>query len=450
MIQEKEGFRLKRGKSIVLTGLLLVVFFTCSACGTQENRTEQNDNNEQDTQIQAVEAQFRGILQSVDPGLEQITFYNLNFDNEVTLTNAMGTSIYNASGSLTTIASLEYGAIVQVSYNRSTMEATTIKVDEEAWCYNDITNWSVNRKENILNIAGIKYQYNSGTLILSDQIPQDIMSLNPVDKLRVYGIGKRIYSIIVAEGHGYIRPQEYQDFVGGTVSVGYIMNQPIDEDMLLIVREGIYEVSMKNGNLSGTRTIEVKRDEESLLDMSMFRQNPENVGQVNFAIAPRGADLYINGKYTEYGDFVPLNYGEHKIVVSLLGYATYSGILNISSPNPTVKISLSDELAEVEEEDDNTEGETTATQSNSTSESTRDEAKIQYDKEHVISISTPEGAEVYMNGSYRGIAPCNFPKEIGTQTITLSKEGFITKSYTVVIPDDSEDIAWSFVALEKK
>ena len=98
---------MKRGKSIVLTGLLLVVFFTCSACGTQENRTEQNDNNEQDTQIQAVEAQFRGILQSVDPDLEQITFYNLNFDNEVTLTNAMGTSIYNASGSLTTIASLE-------------------------------------------------------------------------------------------------------------------------------------------------------------------------------------------------------------------------------------------------------------------------------------------------------------------------------------------------------
>jgi len=72
---------------------------------------------------------------------------------------------------------------------------------------------------------------------------------------------------------------------------------------------------------------------------------------------------------------------------------------------------------------------------------------IEYDKDHKITVKEPMGAEVYFNGEYKGIAPCSFPKVIGNETITLSRSGFQTKSYTVVIPNDGQDVTWSFPEL---
>ena len=57
---------------------------------------------------------------------------------------------------------------------------------------------------------------------------------------------------------------------------------------------------------------------------------------------------------------------------------------------------------------------------------------------------------MYLNGEYKGIAPCTFPKQIGNETITLSSSGYVTKSYTVVIANDNQDVTWSFPALVKE
>lgn len=53
-------------------------------------------------------------------------------------------------------------------------------------------------------------------------------------------------------------------------------------------------------------------------------------------------------------------------------------------------------------------------------------------------MTAPEGAEVYLDNVYKGIVPCKFTKVIGSQTITLSKSGYVTKSYSVDILDDDK------------
>ena len=70
--------------------------------------------------------------------------------------------------------------------------------------------------------------------------------------------------------------------------------------------------------------------------------------------------------------------------------------------------------------------------------------------EHKVTVSAPVGAAVYVNGTYKGEAPCSFTKMLGSVTVTLTKENCETKSYSIEIPDDSQDISWSFPALEKK
>ena len=66
------------------------------------------------------------------------------------------------------------------------------------------------------------------------------------------------------------------------------------------------------------------------------------------------------------------------------------------------------------------------------------------DSDHTITVSAPEGAEVYLDNVYKGLTPCTFTKVIGSQTITLRKDGYTTKSYSVDVLDDDQDVKFSF------
>ena len=63
-------------------------------------------------------------------------------------------------------------------------------------------------------------------------------------------------------------------------------------------------------------------------------------------------------------------------------------------------------------------------------------------------VDGPSGVKVYIDGDYVGVAPVSFEKpEPGPHTITLSMEGFITKSYTENVADDDNDLTVSFPEL---
>ena len=63
-------------------------------------------------------------------------------------------------------------------------------------------------------------------------------------------------------------------------------------------------------------------------------------------------------------------------------------------------------------------------------------------------VESPEGAEIFIDGVYYGISPISFTKpEAGSHVITLSKNGFIPKSYTIMVYDDDRDVTLSFSEL---
>lgn len=463
-VQTLEGGSLKMLKKIIQTVLLLCLVVFLSSCGGSK---EQKPSDTPGV-ITATDPQFQGVIKSFDSESGVAVFLDNNYGTDISLLISDSTSIYSVNNALTTMASLKPGMLVQAVYDGTSMMAKTIQPATGAWCYENIINWSIDSNSRIIEIAEKKYQFSSDIVILSGGKIQDIMSLNNMDELKVYGIDRKIYSIVVEKGHGYIRPDNFKDFIGGMASVGYIMNQPITEDMIMVVREGTYDVTMRNGDLVGTKTIDVRRDEETILDMIEFKQNPKDIGKVEFRISPLGADLYINGKQMDYSEPITLNYGEHEVIVSLMGYSTYSGKLKVSSPNPTVKINLTEEKAETYEATNAPASPTSASSSSAAPNFTAsgasstpsytstpttqnsDESKIVYDKNHTITVNSPSGVEVYLNGVYKGITPCSFPKQIGSMTITLCKSGYVNKSYSVPIADDSQDVIWGFQELESE
>lgn len=384
---------------------------------------------------------FVGVIKNIDIANKSISFYNTSFEEETVCAYSGGTEILTKNGKQISSESLEIGQVVDVYQNPDTKRLAKLQLSADIVEYDRVTDLSVDPDAGNLEVNGVKYRYGSGFTAFSNGVPIHVQEISPTDEVTFRGVKGRAYSIVVTKGHGYLKPRKYSDFIGGTMTVGGVMIVPVTEKMLVPVPEGTYEVTMKNGDYTGSSTVTIERNQQLKLDMSKFKTLAPHTGQVIFDIDPVGAELYVNGTLTDYSKPVSLKYGKHSLRVLLEGYTPYIGVVDVQSAGPTVRISLTDENTAVDDDSDNT---TVSKQDSDRDQSVSD----QYDNQHTITVSAPIGASIYMDGTYKGVAPCSFPKKIGTVTITLSMSGLTTKSYTMKTANDSKDISWSFPDLE--
>ena len=381
-----------------------------------------------------------GVLTKAEAG--SMTFYEPELEKEATYTYSGATEILTKNEKQISSESLEIGQVLDLYLDEGKTSLQKVQISKDIVENDDVKDVRFNTDESYLEIQGTRYRYGSGFQAFSDGKPIELQEIAATDEVTFRGVKGKAYSLVVTKGHGYIKPAKYKDFIGGTMTISGVRILPVTKDMLVPVPEGTYEVSMKNGDFEGSRSIAVERDKTPELDMSLFKSTVKDKGQVVFDIDPQGAELYVNGTMTDYSKPVSLKYGKHSIKVVLDGYTTYTGVVDVQSANPTVRISLAEEEAEVSSDDESSVEKDDSNQQNTVTES--------YDNDHKITVSTPAGASVYLDGNYQGVAPCSFPKKIGAVTLTVAKDGYTTKSYSVTTTDDDEDVSWSFPDLEAK
>ena len=357
---------------------------------------------------------------------------------------------------------MQVGEMVLASYVESSSSLKKIIATTKAWESTKITKFSIDSQNNIITIANKSYKLDDKVFISSNGQPINLMDLNAKDQLTIKGIDKTVYSIIVTKGHGYIRLKNYDAFVGGNIEVGYDVLMPISKDMLVVAREGEYKVLLEKDGMQAIKHVNIIRDQETIIDMSDYKIEEKEKGKVTFKISPDGADLVIDGKEVDYSDPVELLYGEHTVEVTLTGYLPYSGKLTVSESKQSIKIKLEEDTqsdadatatpeASTSAENDSTNSSTstnTSTTTDATATPTATATVSKTDYSHKITVTTPEGAEVYLNGTYKGVAPVSMVKEIGNHTVSLRKSGYTTKSYMVQVSDDNKDVSFTFPDLE--
>jgi cytoskeletal protein RodZ len=469
------------GLVVVSIGIVVVTFQKAY----QKNAKSNNQNSEITENVKEQNnTKTQGVIKSIDELKSTVTFYDIKEGIDYTVNYDQATYIYDKYDKALVIKQIEVGEITDIYYDNNTNRLDKLKISSDAWEYKGVKNLVINQSKKEMSISNTTYQYEETLVIANEENLVNLMDLNEKDELIVKGYGKDIYSIIVDKGHGYIKVINYEDFVGGTVEVGYDIIMPIVEDMLIVATEGDYKFTMSNGDFVGTKTISVLRDKEITVDMGDFIKPATQNAGVEFKISPYGADLYIDGELTEYDEDVKLDYGDYDIEVQLSGYNTYTGELTVDAPSMTISIDLvqaSEESEDTEEEADTSEDSSTTTNSDSTldnsdsttnTDSTEEDtntnsteedantddsstntssnsnnANASEDKEHTITVQGPAGSEVYLDGTLKGTAPVTFVKAIGTHTITLRKTGYSNKSYTIVVLDDSENVSFSFPEL---
>ena len=122
---------------------------------------------------------------------------------------------------------------------------------------------------------------------------------------------------------------------------------------------------------------------------------------------------------------VRLSMGLHQVTAKASGYDTLSEYFQVEEETTTVKMNLA---------------ETATVSGNNIAPSVSEGGRI--------TIEAPSGVDVYQDNLYKGIAPVTYTKTAGEHTITLRRTGYITRSYSITVPDDNQDVTYSFPELD--
>ncbi|MCR5507111.1 MAG: PEGA domain-containing protein [Lachnospiraceae bacterium] len=398
-------------------------------------------------------------LQDISTG----KIYELPYEEGIKITGQYGDAM--------TLPQVTPGQVFELYYSRSARKLTEIKVSDKIWTYTGVTRFSFDERRKAMTIGDEVYKFTKDLMLFSQGKKVGIMDITEMDTLIVRGIDKQILSVVVDKGHGYLRILNDAYFVGGWIEIGQDIIKPITEDMLIPVGEGSYTVKVTNRGYAGQEDVTIVRDKEFPIDLSKIEIEEVAIGHVMFKINPDYARLYIDDEITDFEERVPLEYGVHSVRVECAGYHTIGSNIKVGSEYAEIDITMD------EESDDGSSASSSSSSgtrsSSSTSGTVSSDTVMQNVSNNGISTSSssssssssnvpvisgtqkiyieqPSGAEVYLDGNYIGIAPVSTGKVTGAHVITLSRDGYKTKSYTVSIANDGNDVTFSFSALTKE
>lgn len=382
------------------------------------------------------------VVMAVNQEEKTITLRNTDLQRNYTLDYSQATRITDRYGSSLSIAQVKAGDLVQVTFLKNKKRLNTLSLcSGEAWTYEKVTEYAVNRNTRVLTLGTDSYKIGDDTLIFSQGKPIDWMDLNDVDVLTVNGIEQHVYSIVVEKGHGYLRLENDTYFVGGWIEVGESLISPITQDMLLTVPEGDYQVLLTNNGNRGIKNISIKRGEELDLDIGDIEIEETKIGRVVFSVTPGNASIYVDGGLVDVETPLELEYGIHQMIAGAEGYDTMTRYINVGEELANLDIRLEKTSTVSGNSSSNNSEKNTAASGTGSVISTTDQGQY-----HVM-ITAPEKVELYVDGNYIGITPISFKKVAGSHVITLRKDGYVTRSYTIQVDEEQKDISYSFADL---
>ena len=400
------------------------------------------------------------VVMTVDQDNSGIIFMNMDTGRQYTLYYDGTTYVTDKYDGPMSISQIRAGDVVDVNFLKGKRQIASIKQSPDAWVYDSIDNYDLGGLNKTASIGNSTYSLPDEAVILSEGKRVEAMEIVSQDLVTIRGIDRRIYSVNVERGHGYLRLRNEQALIGGWIEVGNKVIREISEDMLLVVPEGSYQVALSNGGVSSIKDVVIERDRETVLDVSDIEIVQDKTGRILFTVNPAGADVSIDGELTDISNPVELPYGIHKIHMEADGYDSLTKYIQVGSEYAKISFELEEKKEEEaptisgndltvppleEKEIPELEYAPVKDPEPSVSDNT-----ISATKSNKVYIDSPKGVEVYLDGNYVGIAPVSFKKNAGKHTITLEKSGYKKKSYTIYLYNDGEDVTYSFSELERE
>lgn len=421
-----------------LSGLLLWVMLAFTGCGmigvevfpAESDQGSAMDNVYQAPGPNSYDSADTAVIVKKDQEKNTITLLNMDLGKQYTLYIVGTTTLTDRYGTAVTLDQMEPGDVVDVTFLKSQKRLNSMSFSESAWKNESVSRYTLDFDRNNLTIGNEMFKLTDDTLFISEGRIIEEMDINEQDVLTFQGIGSQVVSVVVEKGHGYLRLDNDENFIGGFIEVGQTMVQQITDDMLLTVPEGSYEINISCNGGGGVKNVSIARGEEVVLDIGDLEVAQEKYGQIIFSLSPSSTELYVDGAKVDVSQPVSLAYGIHQVIARADNYQSITSYLKVGQASAGIDITLEPVDSEDDDDDDSTD--------------TTVDASSDYYK---VYVEAPEGAEVYLDGNYIGISPVSFKKEEGSHVVTLRKSGYETRSYTISVDDEEKDISFSFAEL---
>lgn len=428
--------------------LFIGLFCLLSGCQSNGGAEETGDVLKEETtsfELDKADSLDRAVVLKIDEKNTKVSFKNLSTGRNYTLNYDGTTSIKNRFEEEIVPGQLKAGTVVHVTFLKGKKLARKILTDSTCTNTEAADNFTINSASKTMVIAEKQYELADNLAVISNTREIDLMEIDSCDVLGINAEDRTVYSIVVEKGHGYIRLLNDEYFIGGFVEVGQSIIKPITESMLLVVPEGTYTLQVSNDGYGGEKEIVVERDKELQVDLSGLKGTQDKkLGKIVFTISPTNAQLFIDGKEIDYSEPVELEYGVHRMVLKAEGYSTLSQYIKVGQASANIDVTMQQGESTTVDDTDKTTDTSVSSNTVTTGNSTDNSNPL---SEYSIYIDAPDGAELYLDGSYVGIVPVKFTKVSGSHTITLRKNGYQTKSYTLQIDSTSKDVTYSFSEL---
>ncbi len=408
-----------------------------------------------------------------------IQLQNIATSKRYTLGYDGTTRIFDKNDVAISMQQLKEGSVVTVRFYRPDKSLSYIKENADALNLPNLSNYELDLNNGEITVGKETYLLSSSVVVVSNGIETEPFELNAMDVISMWGYQDRIYGINVEKGHGYLRLENEDYFVNGWVDVGDKVIQKIEEDMLLVVPEGTFNAMVSNKGSSAMQEITFARNEEMVWDLGSVEITVVQTGKIIFTLTPATAKMVIDGREVNTSKPVELTYGLHSMRITADGYDTVAQYIKVAEPSANVSVEL-EKSSEPESKEQESEPEKKSEEDvqeetpvgkkyalnasdddeedqeeEKESEERSSEKKDDEDPEGILSasdkykvyIDAPEGVEAYLNGSYIGITPVDFPKAAGNYVVTLRKTGYQTRSYTLQIDSEKKDVNYSFTEL---
>lgn len=452
-----------QGAAAVMGIMMLLTGCTSQASNIGFAKEQENvvDTGFTVTSVGSYDSADTAVVMAVDQENKGITFLNMDTGKQYTLYYNGTTYFKDKYEGPMTVSQIQAGDIVDVNFLKGKRQIASVQISPKAWSYDKIDNYDLGGINHTASIGSNVYSLPDEAAILSEGRRVEAMDVVKQDVVTIRGIDHKIYSVEVEKGHGYLRLKGDEALVGGWIEVGSAVISTITEGMLLTVPEGSYQVVLSNGRASCTKDVVIERNKETVLDVSDVEIAQDKTGKILFAVTPATASVSVDGKAVDISSAVELPYGIHQVSIEAQGYSSLKKYIQVGSEFATISFTLdpkeedsgiSDNSLETDyrqtSADSTLNDTTTGTVSgNSISENTTTATNKTGNK---IYVDKPKGVEVYLDGSYVGVSPVSFKKVTGSHTLTLRKAGYKTRSYTIYLYNDGEDITYSFADLVKE
>lgn len=406
--------------SLLLTG--------CGNIGLAQEATFESayENKEEEEPVDIYLSDATVIIESVKEEEQVIDVYVTDRNESRSFTYTGATSIQDKYGSAMSMAQLNPGDIADIKYNSELERIGSITLSPDAWNHEGISRYKLDIGNGSASIGDETYGMSTSVRFYSDGKSIDADQIIQQDILTFRGKGSTIMSVVVNQGHGYLKLENDQAVIGGWIEVGQTLISQIAPDMLFVVPEGNYNVRFSGTGIEEVREVIIERNKETLLDLGDIELPQPEKGLVTIQVTPQSAQVFIDENKVDITYPVRVAVGLHQITAKASGYDTVSEYFQVDGENITVKLSLEEQKTV----------------------SGNNISKKEEEKTARITINTPVDTEVYQDNLYMGIAPVTYTKTSGNHTITLRKRGYITRSYNIEVADDDKDVTYSFPDLD--